>query len=114
MADLIVILAAVTAVSLIAFMGILFIGLKEAFLRRILMALVGFAYGSLIGGAFLSSITRSISENRSRHVATRRHWHFLFLRYGEVSILAPLSRRKVPCPYLRIPKSDRRWNTQSY
>jgi zinc and cadmium transporter len=52
MSDLIVILAAVTTVSLIAFMGILFIGLKEAFLRRFLMALVSFASGSLIGGAF--------------------------------------------------------------
>jgi hypothetical protein len=48
MADLIVILVSVTAVSLIAFIGILFIGLKEAFLKRIVMALVGFASGSLI------------------------------------------------------------------
>ena len=43
MADLILILASVTVVSLISLIGIFFIGLKEAFLRRILMALVGFA-----------------------------------------------------------------------
>jgi hypothetical protein len=41
MTDLVVILASVTVVSLVAFIGIVFIGLKEAFLRRILMALVG-------------------------------------------------------------------------
>ena len=62
MADLIVILASVTAVSLIAFIGILFIGLKEAFLKRILMALVGFASGSLIGGAFIHLLPESLEK----------------------------------------------------
>lgn len=62
MADLIVILGSVTVVSLIAFIGILFIGLKEAFLRRILMALVGFASGSLIGGAFIHLLPESLEE----------------------------------------------------
>ena len=60
MADLIVILASVTVVSLVAFIGILFIGLKEVFLRRILMALVGFASGSLIGGAFIHLLPESL------------------------------------------------------
>jgi len=59
---LIVILASVTAVSLIAFIGILFIGLKEAFLKRIVMALVGFASGSLIGGAFIHLLPESIEQ----------------------------------------------------
>ena len=45
MADLLVILASVTVVSLISFVGIFFMGLKEAFMNRILMALVGFASG---------------------------------------------------------------------
>jgi zinc transporter ZupT len=40
-------------VSLIAFMGILFIGMNENLLKRILKALVGFASGTLLGGAFL-------------------------------------------------------------
>ena len=62
MADLIVILASVTVVSLIAFIGILFIGLKEAFLKRILMALVGFASGSLIGGAFIHLLPESLEK----------------------------------------------------
>jgi len=49
-------------VSLIAFIGILFIGLKEAFLKRISMALVGFASGSLIGGAFIHLLPESLEE----------------------------------------------------
>jgi len=61
-ADLIVILASVTAVSPVAFVGILFIGLKEAFLKRILMALVGFASGSLIGGAFIHLLPEALEE----------------------------------------------------
>jgi len=61
-ADLIVVLASVTVVSLIAFVGILFIGLKEAFLKRIVMALVGFASGSLIGGAFIHLLPESLEE----------------------------------------------------
>lgn len=60
MADLIIILVSVTAVSLMAFVGIIFVGLKEAFLKRILMALVGFASGSLIGGAFIHLLPESL------------------------------------------------------
>jgi len=47
---------------LVAFVGILFIGLKEAFLKRIVMALVGFASGSLIGGAFIHLLPESLEE----------------------------------------------------
>jgi len=61
-ADLIVILASVTVVSLISLIGIFFIGLKEAFLRRVLMALVGFASGSLIGGAFIHLLPEALEE----------------------------------------------------
>jgi len=63
MADLVVILASVTIVSLLSFIGILFIGLKEAFLKRILTALVGFASGSLIGGAFIHLLPEASERN---------------------------------------------------
>lgn len=53
MNELTAILASVTIVSLISFVGIIFIGLKESLLKRIVMALVGFASGTLLGGAFL-------------------------------------------------------------
>jgi zinc transporter ZupT len=56
MADLLLILASVTVVSCVSFIGILFVGLKEAIIGRILMALVGFASGSLIGAAFFDLI----------------------------------------------------------
>jgi zinc and cadmium transporter len=57
-----VILVSVAAVSLIAFVGILFIGLKETLLSRIVMALVGFASGALIGGAFIHLLPESLQE----------------------------------------------------
>jgi len=62
MNDLILILASVTAVSLVAFIGILFVGLKEAVIGRILMALVGFASGSLIGGAFFHLLPEALTQ----------------------------------------------------
>jgi len=62
MSELAVILASVVAVSLISFIGVIFVGLKEAFVGRILMALVGFASGSLIGGAFLHLLPEAAQE----------------------------------------------------
>ncbi len=64
MNSLIAILASVTSVSLIAFIGVLFIGLKEDKLKRLTMILVGFASGTLLGGAFLHLLPESLtSEN---------------------------------------------------
>lgn len=60
-----VILGSVVAVSLIAFVGIVFVGFNEEFLRRILVALVGFASGSLLGGAFLHLFPESLEESGS-------------------------------------------------
>jgi len=60
---LLVILASVALVSLIAFTGLLFISLKEAFLKRILMILVSFASGSLIGGAFIHLLPEALEQS---------------------------------------------------
>lgn len=65
MDNIIPILCSVIAVSLIAFIGIIFIGLKEKALTRILTALVGFASGTLLGDAFLHLLPEAISENAS-------------------------------------------------
>jgi len=65
MNDLVAILASVTIVSLIAFVGILFIGLKENLLRRILTALIGFASGNLLGGAFLHLLPEAIEKTEA-------------------------------------------------
>ncbi|MEM2092881.1 MAG: ZIP family metal transporter [Candidatus Bathyarchaeia archaeon] len=62
MNDLIAILLSVVIVSLIAFIGILFIGLREKLLNRITMLLVGFASGTLLGGAFLHLLPEALSS----------------------------------------------------
>lgn len=62
MSELVAILASVLTVSLIALIGIVFIGLKENALKRVLMALIGFASGSLIGGAFLNLLPEAMAE----------------------------------------------------
>ncbi len=63
MNDLIAILASVTAVSLIAFIGIIFIGLKEKLLKNITMVLVSFASGTLLGGAFLHLLPEALNPD---------------------------------------------------
>jgi len=69
MNDLIAILASVTAVSLIAFIGILFIGLKEDKLKRLTTILVGFASGTLLGGAFLHLLPESLTPENDQMTA---------------------------------------------
>ena len=61
MDDLVAILASVTVVSLISFIGVIFIGLKESLLRRIVMVLVGFASGTLLGGAFFDLLPEAVN-----------------------------------------------------
>ncbi len=61
MNDLIAILTSVTAVSLIAFIGIIFIGLNDKMLKNITMVLVGFASGTLLGGAFLHLLPEALN-----------------------------------------------------
>jgi zinc and cadmium transporter len=60
---LVAILGSVTIVSFISFVGVVFIGLREDLLRRITMGLVGFASGTLLGGAFFGLLPESLPEN---------------------------------------------------
>ncbi len=62
MNNLIIILVSVTTVSLISLTGIIFIGLKEKLLKRLLMVLVGFSSGTLLGSAFLDLIPEAMKE----------------------------------------------------
>jgi len=82
MNDLIAILGSVISVSLIAFVGIIFVGLKENILRRLLMALVGFASGTLLGGAFLHLLPETLKETDT--IATP----FYYVILGIVSFFA--------------------------
>jgi zinc and cadmium transporter len=54
------ILASVITVSLISFVGAIFIGLREKLLKQLLMVLVGFSSGTLIGSAFLDLLPEAI------------------------------------------------------
>lgn len=63
---LITILVSVITVSLIAFIGIIFVGLDERALKRVLMSLVGFSSGTLLGGAFLHLLPEAVEEDATR------------------------------------------------
>jgi len=62
MDKLFAILASVTTVSSIALVGIIFIGLNEKLLKRTMMALVGFASGTLLGGALLHLLPEALTR----------------------------------------------------
>ena len=63
MDPLVAILASVFVVSLISFVGVIFIGLKEKVLNLILMLLIGFSSGTLIGSAFLDLLPEALEAN---------------------------------------------------
>ncbi len=65
MHELVAILVSVTTVSLISLTGIVFIGLKEGWLKRILMVLVGFSSGTLLGGAFIHLLPEAYEMNET-------------------------------------------------
>lgn len=56
------ILISVIFVSLLSLVGVIFIGLQEKKLRRILNFLVSFAAGALLGGAFFHLLPEAIEE----------------------------------------------------
>lgn len=62
MSVLFYILASTFLISLIAFVGVITLFLKEKFLNKLLLVLVSFSAGALIGGAFLHLIPEAISE----------------------------------------------------
>lgn len=59
------ILLATLAMSLLAWVGLVFLALRDDLLRWIIPSLVAFAAGSLIGGAFLHLIPEALRESDS-------------------------------------------------
>lgn len=59
------ILAANLIVSLISLIGVLFLSVREELVNKLAMALVAFASGGLIGGAFFHLIPESIARNNA-------------------------------------------------
>lgn len=62
MTTLIWILLSTFSIALIAWIGVLFLFVKEDFLRKIILYLVSFSAGALIGGAFLHLLPESIEK----------------------------------------------------
>jgi zinc and cadmium transporter len=56
-------LVSVLVVSLISFIGVLFIGLNEERLKKFLLYLVSFSAGGLFGGAFIHLLPEAVKEN---------------------------------------------------
>ena len=74
------ILVSTFLVSLIAFIGILVLFLKEELLNKILLILVAFSAGALIGGAFLHLIPEAIEKVGIDEAALLKI--FLYLIFG--------------------------------
>ena len=64
MITLVWILIAAIGMSLIAWVGLVTLSVKEDFLRKILIYLVAFSAGALLGGAFLHLIPESIQKGQ--------------------------------------------------
>ncbi|MBM3258050.1 MAG: ZIP family metal transporter [Candidatus Nealsonbacteria bacterium] len=72
------ILISTFSISLIAFVGAVILFLKEKLLDRILLILVSFAAGALIGGAFLHLIPEAIEEAGSESSLLKVFFYLLF------------------------------------
>jgi zinc and cadmium transporter len=72
---LLLITASSFLISLIAFVGVVSLAIKDDVLDRILLYLVGFAAGALIGGAFLHLLPETVERSTSMNV-------FLALSFG--------------------------------
>lgn len=83
MHELAAILASVTTVSLIAFVGLIFVGLKENLLKRLLMVLISFSSGTLLGSAFLDLMPEALTTMNLNVTVT-----FAYVLFGIVSFFA--------------------------
>ena len=72
---LFLIIASSFLISLITFVGVISLSLKDELLDRILLCLVGFAAGALVGGAFLHLLPETVERSTNMNV-------FLALSFG--------------------------------
>ncbi|MDP1538983.1 MAG: ZIP family metal transporter, partial [bacterium] len=78
---LLYILISTFLISLIAFVGAVILFLKEEFLNKILLILVSFAAGALIGGAFLHLIPEAIEKVGAEEASLLKIFLFLLLGF---------------------------------
>lgn len=81
MTTLFLIILATLLVSLISFIGVFTLSLKEKFLEKIVFYLVALSIGALMGGAFLHLIPEAI-ELHHEHSNGHSHNLFLFILLG--------------------------------
>ncbi|GAG89156.1 unnamed protein product [marine sediment metagenome] len=81
MSTLLYILLSTFLISLIAFIGALTLFLKEKLLDKILLVLVAFSAGALIGGAFLHLIPETIMEVGLEETALLKIFLYLLLGF---------------------------------
>lgn len=62
-------LIATSIVSIIAIIGIVFLAIKDKLLKKILLSLVGFSAGAMLGGAFLHIIPEAAEEKGMENIA---------------------------------------------
>jgi zinc and cadmium transporter len=80
------------AISLIAFIGALVLFLKEKVLSKILLVLVAFSAGALIGGAFLHLIPEAILEFGADEVELMTLFSYLLAGFSVFFVLEQLIR----------------------
>jgi zinc and cadmium transporter len=68
MYELIYIFLATFVVSLISFVGVICLALKEAILNKILIVLIGLSAGALMGGAFLHLLPEAVEKSTGLYV----------------------------------------------
>lgn len=92
MNTLLYILIATFLISLIAFIGALTLFLKRELLDKILLILVAFSAGALIGGAFLHLIPEAVSEVGFEETAVLKIFLYLILGFCSFFILEQFIR----------------------
>lgn len=87
MATLFWIIIATFSVSLISFVGVFALALKEKLLERILLFLVAFSAGSLIGGAFLHLMPEAVEGAETMDISVLNVFLYLLLGFCVFFIL---------------------------
>jgi len=76
-------LIATFIVSLVSFIGVVSLAINDKILKKILVLMIGFAAGSLIGGAFLHLLPEALENSSSRTVFSYTILGFCFFFISE-------------------------------
>lgn len=105
MSDLILIFGSTLIISLIAFIGIITLAMKEKLLNKTLLILVSFSAGALMGGAFLHLLPEAIEKSMNIEI-------YLYLLFGFVIFF--LIEKVLHWRHCHIPTSKKHPHTFAY